>query len=924
MMLFFNPPAKLAGVDTVSPPRPIGGPVWCPVLAMLLAALAPGVARGQSETGSTPLPNSPASGSPVVAGLGTSPDQVTFTFQEAPWLEVLQLFADWSGLTLDLTATPPGALSYYDNRPHSPAEAIDILNGYLLPRGFVLLRRDQFLVCLATDDPLLGRLLPTVGPGELNDRGDNELVKVTVSAGELSPAAAAAEIEGLLGPYGKVTPLQSSGQLLLQGFGRGLRQAIDVLGDSRPPATDDKLDFRSYRIEHLPVDDVEQQIRNLFGIEGPGQAKNVSGARYEVARQRSYSDRGSRDRDDRDRRESPPPPLLQKVAMNMQVSSLRSANTLLVTATTEGLALVEEILKAIDLPTGRSAADLADANEPSLRVYGMTIADESEVAKTLDVLIPGVVVNEDRRQDTIHVFATPQQHREVDRLVRMLDISEGGSRTIEVIQLMRSDPAATAAFLNEMFSGGDREDRPSIQAELPSRSIVVRGTDNQIAEVRSALQKLGEPAQPGSAVDPPGGVRRIRLGNRSGRQIVEAAQRIFDAEDTQSPIRVVIPGSASPSSSVDRGDRSTGHEAARRPVPKTPQAAGRPPRTAQTPAVFASAVKKQPAAEPTGPGRRVLSSQTGSVENQPAGGPPVKVEVLDGELRLYSGDPQSLARVESVLRDLIRQMPGRDSWTIFYLRVAKADAGAAKLYELVAGSNPLPQPPGLSPLSSAAPDGLSLGEVTEPPLRIIPDARTNAIFVSGPEESVEQVGEFIEYIDATEVPGSFLNREPHAIPVRHADIEQVAELIRSLYKDYLVDPVAERLRAARSSRRGSRDDDEDDRRGGGGGSSAAAAAAEDSPGIRLTLAVDLQTGELLVACNDQLFGEIEAVVRQRDQAARDRQPTVEVIRVPESLPDNFLEMLEAVSPRVTAQAVTAQEADVRPSNSSRNDRRRSR
>jgi len=65
-------------------------------------------------------------------------------------------------LTLDLTDTPPGYFSYFDSRSQTPAEAIDLLNGYLLPRGFVLLRRDQFLVTLKPDNNMLAKLIPTI------------------------------------------------------------------------------------------------------------------------------------------------------------------------------------------------------------------------------------------------------------------------------------------------------------------------------------------------------------------------------------------------------------------------------------------------------------------------------------------------------------------------------------------------------------------------------------------------------------------------------------------------------------------------------------------------------------------------------------------------------------------------------------------
>jgi len=843
----------------------------------------------------------------TVIDLGQQRDKVRFTFQEAPWPDVLREFADWSGTSLDLTDTPEGYFSYFDNRTHTPTEAIDILNGYLLPRGFVLLRRDQFLVCLKTDNPMLARLIPRIELEELDRRGDNDLVRLILPLDEVPPETAAEEVGGLLGPLGKATPLATSRSLMLQGFGGALRQAIQVLNKSRPPVTDDKLDFRAFRIEHLPVADTEKQIRNLFGIDSPAQARNVSRARYEINR---YSrDRDRRGRDRNDDASEPAIPLLQQVAMNMQVSSLESTNTLLVTATPEGLALVEEVLQSIDVPADRSAEEMIASTEPELRVYGMVSADESEVAKTLDVLMPGVVVNEDRRQDTIHVFGTPEQHREVQRLMRILDVSEGGSRTVEVIRLQRSNPAAVASFLNELFSNEDRDERPMIQAEIGSRSVIVRGTENQVEEVRAALRQFGEPGS-SESIGRNRQVRRVDVGGLDAQTIAEIAERLYSqraSEKDDRGIRVVVPRSNSDRSaeSVRRRIESSSVGPMSRPArPEHPDslqpglsatlASNKRARQAPTASRLTSTDS------PAGSEERENDEATSTDRERSDSRSTVRIEVVGDQLLVLSGDPDAAEAVENTLRELIRQMPNRTRWTVFYLEAAEAGEAAARLNQLMIDQT----------LPSGSESGLFLSDTAPVPLQIVPDERTNSLFVSGTERQVEQVETFLEYIDATEVPTSFMNRQPHAIQVQYADVEEIADLLRNLYKDYLVDPVAERMRAS------GRDND---RRGGRNESSRPTAAElKDSPGIRLTLAVDSQTGELLVACNDQLFREIEAVVQQRDLAVRDRQPTVQVVPISGTTPENLVELLEGYSPRLTVQEIVPETSASRNNRTNRN------
>ncbi len=856
--------------------------VFCPGAASVWAQqpAAGEVEAGQTPTEAATIVEPALITERTIVDLGDEQDRVRFTFQEAPWPEVLGEFAQWSGLTLDLTDTPPGYFSYFDNRSHTPAEAIDILNGYLLPRGFVLLRRDRFLVVLKTDNAMLANLIPTIDLADLAKRGDNELIRIVVAVEEINPEVAAGEIRGLLGPYGAATALESSQSLLMQGFGGTLRQALEVLGKSKPPVADDKLDFRAFALQHLPAAEAEQQIRILFGVASTTAATNVSGARYDLDRAAYYRSREQSERDSKSRDSTPPPiPLLKKVAMNMQVSSLPRTNSLLVTATPEGLLLVENILKSIDVAQTDNAQRWVSDTGPVLRVYKTNSADISEVAKTLDALMPGVVVNEDREQGTLHVFATATRHEDVSRLITTLDQGEQGDRVVEVIPLRYANPVSAASLLTGMFANDDRDVRPIIQAELPTRTVVVRGTTAQVTQVRDALVGLGEPAQSMAAAGDR--VRRIAVGGRSAEAIANAAEKILTSDKQfRSTIRVVVPGQSraqttkpTQSPPTARIDSGANHSVTSAPV---------------TFADFKPAAMTTVAVG-TEPGTKEKKS---AVADASQARPSVSIEVRGDQLLVYSGDPAALDDVEAMIRELMRQMPDRTQWTVFYLRVAEAEQAAIKLLDLTQQL--------ASPYSSS--DVL----VDEPPLRIVPDKRTNAIFVSGPQEQVDEVEGFLEYIDASDVPGSFLRREPHAILVQYADVNQVADLLRTLYKDYLVDPVAERLRLERSSRSRDRDssrESDSSTSSLSGSSSSSNASKTESPGIRLTLAVDSKTGELLVACNDQLFQEIEAVVKQRDSAVRDSQPTVEVISISGSTPANLVEMLNGMSPRVKAETI---------------------
>ena len=47
-----------------------------------------------------------------------------------------------------MTSVPEGEFHYYDRAKYTSSEALDIINGYLLQRNHVIVRRNQFLVVL--------------------------------------------------------------------------------------------------------------------------------------------------------------------------------------------------------------------------------------------------------------------------------------------------------------------------------------------------------------------------------------------------------------------------------------------------------------------------------------------------------------------------------------------------------------------------------------------------------------------------------------------------------------------------------------------------------------------------------------------------------------------------------------------------------
>ncbi len=264
-------------------------------------------------------------------------------------------------------------------------------------------------------------------------------------------------------------------------------------------------------------------------------------------------------------------------------------------------------------------------------------------------------------------------------------------------------------------------------------------------------------------------------------------------------------------------------------------------------------------------------------ESKTQTGAPIVIAPNGGNLIIASEDAEALNRVENLIEALARAAPRKRQWTVFYLRSSDALETASTLAELFpAGSVAAPSTGGgtslvgsLSSLGGSLMDmsGLSsLGAGTES-LRIIPEPRLNALFVSGPAAQIDEIENVLKILDGGDLPESLRERLPRRIALEHADVNEVAAIVREVYKDYMEEP-----------NRGGR--------GGGGGNPLAMMlgggqqqASAPGAGIKLTLGVDARTNTLIVAASNALFEQIEEMVESIDQSAADAQQTVRVVPI---------------------------------------------
>ncbi|MDB5339364.1 MAG: NolW domain protein, partial [Planctomycetaceae bacterium] len=483
---------------------------------------------------------------------------------------------------------------------------------------------------------------------------------------------------------------------------------------------------------------------------------------------------------------------------------------------------------------------------------------------------------------------------------------------------------------------------PMIEADAIGRRLMIRGTTAQVNEIRGLLKQMGEDPDGGVYVDPSlkGPVRTLSLGGRDPREFVELLQQIWPARDSN-PIRIVVPSAIAPTLKSGATKANGGTSSNTVPAVKNKSAGliktklplgvgdtealleqldtalntktidqeleeatnsddqvedqedapaadakpSKPARKSPNKSPKKSPDAEAPAANEDSPNSTKESGddEKAAVTQDPSA-KPVVVAPSGNNLIIASDDLEALDRLQAMIEALALSAPKRTTWTVFYLRTADATETATMLGHLFpSGSISQTTDPSSSTLMGGLTGGLSsfgssLMDMTglsnlasSNALRIVPEVRSNALYVSGPTDLVRQVEDVLKVLDASELPESMRDRVPRMIPVEHADVDEVSGIIENVFKDYMTAPAAMPAGG-----------------GGGGGfnplamlmaAGAGGGDAKQKRGIRLTLGVDKRTNSLIVSADENLFRQVETVVKNLDQAALEANRTIRVVTV---------------------------------------------
>ncbi len=533
---------------------------------------------------------------------------------------MLDWFATEADLSLVLESPPPGTFNYRDSRSYTSAEALDVINSVLLTKGFTLVRNGRMLVLVNLEDGIPPNLVTDVPLDQLDQHGDYEIIRVTFPVYNMSAAEAATEVEHLIGPQGAVIVLPQSKRIQVTETGGRLRAIRSVINAVERP-TDTAGSIREIALKHLSVDDAMPYLRQLLGI--PDEAFSTADGQLHIGK---------------------------------DVTGWK----LLVRGMPERVARAEEVVRLIDVADAARGVSGA----PQLEVYPISTADPQSVLQILQTLLEGdksVKLAVDPVTGHLVAFARPAQQATIKATI---DQMQRDSRQVAVIPLSTVDPQVAVLSITKLFGGLDREkpdpSAPRVDADITTRSLLVRGTTGQVEQIRNLLTQMGESEDSSTASKSNEHVRLLPLSGAAARSALSQIEQIWPTM-RENRIRVV-----SPSQTIQTyrpGDATDGTESKAAPA-NSPADSNLLEPSAQSPSERSNFHLVQML--------KYVDDQVSTTgESRP--GAPIVVAPGPGGVLIASDDLEALDDFEALLSSVAdRNGSSTRDYAVFYLKYGKA------------------------------------------------------------------------------------------------------------------------------------------------------------------------------------------------------------------------------------------------------------
>ncbi len=814
-----------------------------------------------------------------------------FNFVGQTWPDVLQWLASLSNASLDWQELPNDYLNLTTQKSYPLDEVRDLINRHLAARGYTMLIGEGVLSVFKIEklDP---SLVPRSTEDALYDHKPYDFVKVSFELPEgLEVDKAKDDLKQLLGPHAKVFPLAATKRLLVIDAVANLRSVSELLNQERL-VQQGRIVPREFPLKYARA---EQIIDVLYVVVGLDPKSRPSQMELQMQQQKlqlmmQMQQKGT-----------DVTSMLKKDGPPIYLAYNRQRNSVLANAPPEYMKIIERTIRYLDVPAqgvegGAILVDgTADSDSRQFKKYHLETLDPEQLVTTLEEiggLDPWTELRADGGSKSLWVQASAADQAKIEQLIEQFD---GEGREFYVLRLRKISADLAAVSIKELMFGEEKGDDNSnaryiyyfgnrgqeekdksphegfrVAADVESNRLMLRATQEELADVRKLLAQMGE-VPPEQANPEP--VRFIQPGSDAARQqLLEQLQAVWPRVSGNELIIRVPEQAPVP---VDK----------KQPAPQTPldespseTSAARPTQVKMT-ARFAQL--DVPSGHPQ------THAETAPAENPTttSSAPPVTISVTsDGRLMLSSADTAALDRLE----DLIEQIaPPEKRFKVFHLDYVSAYNMYLTLYDYfeqeIKGEQDVVSNYWGEPMALVdKPTGSGLGRRKK--LMITWDTASNTILVANAlPRQLWEIEELIKEYDRPAPADSIKSRRTAAIKIRYSKAATIAAAIKDVYRDLL---------SSRDREFQSKDKKEDAanqerttiiRYGSGLSGDDNSDKKRPTPvklGFEgaLSVGVDEIANILIVSVQEELFDNVVTMVRQLDEEARPR-TTVLVHRV---------------------------------------------
>jgi type II secretory pathway component GspD/PulD (secretin) len=817
---------------------------------------------------------------------------ITFQMRNKPWNEVLEWLADQTGIPVSTDYHPTGTFTFIapkaGSQRYTIPQVIDIINEQLTSQKYVLIRRSQTFTIVPADVKIDPSILPRVLPEELEKRGNTELVSVVLPLNSLVAEDIAPEVKQMKGPFGEVVALTKANQLLLQdtvGNLKRIRDTIQKLEEDYKNQADTYTHSCTYikamdaakTLKELLPDPREllramQPQQPLFPFGGGGGRGGFGGGGFGGG---GFGGGGGGFQGGQPQQQAQAnPAITPKIRMHYITADERT-NTVVIVGPADKIAQAKEILRRIDVRQGNQPPVLV--GQPVFKSYPVPNGNAEAIAKTLQDIYKASSTTRISAvgNSSILVYAGPEEQFEIAKHITSAKEQGGG---VEVVMLNALEAAKVVETLKGMFGNDTKTGAPYLEADTAKNAITVKGTTDQVAEVKAVLKALGE--EGGAAA---GNMRIITLDKGNAAALAEALKQMLE-QMRENPVNVITPGS-------EQNKRKA------EPVPAPNRRSNeRPSRSDQRKSAVLwerSGVEEvqlvsheqlvdpqQPAPKSTKPGNKNA---------------PINITAIGNKIIITSDDPKALQMAQELVRLMTQTPGGTGGFEVIRLKNASAADAAKTLDEAFNGPKQQVQQP--FPFFGGGPFG-QRQQVATPPreerIRVVADPASNSILVKASPLDMLEVRRLLkDAIDSGDTNSAAVIKSWLLPPLKYASATEVASVIKDVYRENM-NQTAINMQVGGFPGFGF---------GGGGRRFTQFAQPVDANGnpkqVTLSVGVDDRTNSLVLNCSEAMYNDIKKLVTQLDAAAKDSTRTVKVVSIKGIDPLLVQQAIDAIQGRRT-------------------------